>query len=297
MLYDKAWAIGAAPWRSLMIPPADSEISHFPDQQVGQVAATLFERPQFLYGRRVKEALRNTNATAAILVDATPRTSDDEYRHQTAIVNLLKAQGWHLPDMGDRDYGHAFTLKGKHAELGLRVVTLKGGGAPRRAGHAFLDIDLRRVEEVAVTCAASSGAVLDRLERTGELAVNVRDLVGFEASEASAMSLVAAHLRRIATGLPSRSRSRLLALLIIQAFRWGRVETNEANVLRRAIEDPGFGETLQLAVASTNVRPDHVIAHFRLIVPAKDARSRSAMDEQVRFRLVVAPGEVLLDDG
>ena len=111
------------------------------------------------------------------------------------------------------------------------------------------------------------------------------------------MSLAAAHLRRIATGLPSRSRSKLLALLIIQAFRWGRVDAREAGTLRRAIEDPNFGETTQLAVASTSVQPDHVVAYFRLTEPAKNPRSRTSMDERGRFRLVVGASEVLLDDG
>ncbi|MAM09177.1 MAG: hypothetical protein CML23_01680 [Rhizobiaceae bacterium] len=297
ILYDKAWAIGAAPWKSLLITSTDKETSSFPEGRLGWVAETLFEHSRKLAGPRVDEALKNANSTVAILVEASERSSEDEYRHQNVIAKLLKRQGWHLPDMGGRDYGHVFTVEGKHAQLGFRAITVGGGGTPKRLGHEFLDIDLRKIDEIVVTCTASSGAVLDRLERTGTMAINVRDLVGFEADEASSMSLAAAHLRRIATGLPSSSRSKFLALLIIQAFKWGRVDAREAGMLRRAIEDPGFGEKTQLAVASTSVQPDHVVAYFRLIEPAKNPRSRTSMDERGRFRLVVGASEVLLDDG
>lgn len=136
--------------------------------------------------------------------------------------------------------------------------------------------------------------MLERLARTGQLAVDVRDLVGLDAREATTLSLLGAQLRRIVTGLPSGSRTRFLAMLVMQALRWGRVDVENPSLLR-ALHAGDFSERVHLAVSSIRAENGWTSAVIRLITSDEEGLG-SSKSERARYRLTIEPERFVIAD-
>lgn len=260
----------------------------------GWAAQALFQEPRYVGGDLVRQVMEQSRATAALLVDATLRTEEDGTRHRWSVTRLLERQGWGISDSDFRDVHADLAIEGRRGRIALAI---EAGGHSPAAPTKFdsRDIDLSAIDRVVVTCTASSGAVLERLGRTRELAVDVRDLVGLDAREATTLSLLGAQLRRIVTGLPSRSRTRFLAMLIMQAFRWGRVDVEDASRLHDALHADDLGERIHLAVSSARVEDWRASAEVRLLTPDQEGRGSSAR-ELARYRVIVEPEKISVTD-
>ncbi|WP_085033673.1 hypothetical protein [Ensifer aridi] len=289
-LYDRAWALGAAPWNSLLLRGPES-MPILSGPQSGSVVDALFHEPRYVGSDLVRQVMEKTRSTAALLVDTSPRSEEDGRRHRLTVSRLLQRQGW---EISDRNAGADLVIEGRRARIALAIAAESNLSAISTTFDAR-DIDLRSIDGVVVTCAASPGAVLERLARTRELAIDVRDLIGLNAREATTLSLLGAQLQRIITGLPSRSRTQFLAMLIMQAFRWGRVDAEGAPLLDDALHAKDFGKRIHLAVSSVRVENGWASAEVRLLTSDEEGVG-SNRTEHARYRLTVEPETFVIAD-
>jgi hypothetical protein len=292
-LYDRAWSMGLAPWRSLCIvaggegrPTSDSD---------DWVAHALLEAGRTIRGQSVAKVMANSRATGAMLVDLVPREPEDFIRHRRAIVRLLEHQHWSVIDRDHGDEDMAIRIAGAHGEIDVRFdepVRRPGRTTLEKLGHK--NVDLQSLKGLVVTCGATAASVLTQIEVSNELAVDARDLIGLDPRRATPLSVVGHQLRRMVMGLHSPSRTRFLAMLVRQAFEHGRIETEEAPALRSMIDDPELGSRLHLTVRTTTQTDGVTIAQMRLSDRSKEKSSRP--DPSGTFRMIVTPQEVILED-
>lgn len=292
-LYDRSWSMGLAPWRSLclMQPGDDSAIATGEDW----AAHALLEADRAIRGPAVGRVMAMSRATAAMLVDLKPRTSDDDVRHRHSIVQLLERQHWSIADRSSRDEDVAIRITGDLGDLDMRFAEPIGRVAreTHRPDDAMLP-DLRRLKRLVVTCGATPTSVLAQLRSSGELAVDVRDLIGMDPRTTTPLSVVGHQLKRLVMGLHSPSRTRLLALVVRQAFEYGRVDATEGAALAQALNDPDLGSRLHFTVRTTTQTQGATVAQMRLVDRARGSTSR--LDPSGTFRMIVTPDEVILED-
>ncbi|WP_349370538.1 hypothetical protein [Salinarimonas sp.] len=290
-LYDRAWAFGLAPWKSLLIR-GSMNLSGDADW----LTNVLFQKARFLSGDLVNQVMEETRATAALLVDATRRSEDDVPQHRGSVMTLLERQGWQIGDSGFSSMGSEHSILGARARIALGFADAAMVSTGASLGQDPREVNLRELDRVVVTCVASAGAVFDRLTRKGELAVNVRDLVGFHARDATPLSLIGLQLRRYLTGLRSPSRTRMLAMLSMQAFRWGRVDAHGASEVLRVVESPSLGDAVHLVISSVRAENNQSSAEVRVLERLNHAETESPWTEITTYRLTVEPDSISVLD-
>lgn len=284
-LYDRAWNMGLSPSNSIRLMSSNNNSDSGGSAQ-GWVEEALFHETKINLGPLTKKVLEESRSAAALLVDATPRSNEDEVHRKGAVTRLLESQGWSVRDADFRNPDEALEIRGQiRSKLRLGQAASRRGYLPPR--QYFLDTDLRDLNGIVVTCGASPGSVFDQISDTRELAVDVRDLVGFGAEDGTFLSLVGAQLRRQVTGLPSRTRTMLLALVSMQAFQHGKVVASRASELQAAIESPGLGEDRHLVLRWARDSEEGVAAEVRIL---------DMSDEVGRFALIVGSQYVTLMD-
>ncbi len=292
-LYDRAWSMGLAPWRSLCIVPGGE--GRPTSDSDDWVAHALLEASRTIRGQSVAKVMANSRATGAMLVDLVPREPEDFIRHRRAIVRLLEHQHWSVIDRDHGDEDMAIRIAGAHGGIDVRFdepVRRPGRTTLEKLGHK--DVDLQSLKGLVVTCGATAASVLTQIDVSNELAVDARDLIGLDPRRATPLSVVGHQLRRMVMGLHSPSRTRFLAMLVRQAFEYGRIETEEAPALRSMIDDPELGSRLHLTVRTTTQTDGVTIAQMRLSDRSKEKSSR--LDPSGTFRMIVTPQEVILED-
>jgi hypothetical protein len=292
-LYDRAWALGVAPWNSLLLR-GSGRIPVLLGSKTNWAADALFQKPLYVGRDLVRQVMEETRATAALLVDVSPRSEEDGTRHRQSVIRLLEQQGWKISDRNSHDARADLSIEGGRGRIALAIMAESNPSATW-TGFDAREIDLRSIDRVVVTCTATSGAVLERLARTHELAVDVRDFVGFEPREATALSLVGTQLRRIVKGTRSRSRTRFLTMLIMQAFRWGRVDSENANLLRDVLDGEDLGERTYLAGSAAPDKDGCASVKLRLLSPYQEGW-HSSERERAQYRLTVEPEKVTIAD-
>ncbi len=291
-LYDRSWSMGLAPWRSLCLMPfgEDPAIA----TGVDWAAHALLEAERAIRGPAVDRVMATSRATAAMLVDLRPRTPDDVFRHRSAIVQLLERQHWSAADIDQVGRDMAIRITGDCGDLDVRFAEPIGRAAREvhYSGDGFTD--LRRLKGLVVTCGATPASTLAQLRTSSELAVDARDLIGMDPRTTTPLSVVGHQLRRMVMGLHSPSRTRFLALVVRQAYEYGRVHATEAPALAQALDDPELGSRMHLTVRTTYRTEGATVAQMHLVDQAKGRTSR--FDPSGTFRMIVTPDEVILED-
>ncbi|KHA64291.1 hypothetical protein [Sphingomonas sp. Ant20] len=292
-LYDRSWSMGLAPWRSLCLMRSGDD----PTIATGEdwTAHELLEAERPIRGPAIERVMAMSRATAAMLVDLKPRTSDDHVHHRRAIVQLMKRQHWSPADRDHRDEDLPIRLTGNLGDLNMRFAEPIGRIAPEvhSSDDATLS-DLRRLKGLVVTCGATPASVLAQLRTTDELAVDVRDLIGMDPRTTTPLSVIGHQLKRMVMGLHSPSRTRFFAMVVRQAFEYGRVEATAGPALAQALSDPELGSRLHLTVRTTTHTVGATVAQMRLVDRARGSTSR--LDPSGTFRMIVTPDEVILED-
>ncbi|MEH3102623.1 MAG: hypothetical protein PGN12_01785 [Sphingomonas phyllosphaerae] len=288
-LYDKAFGMGLAPWSALRIMPGIGKA----DRQDPAAEALLGELEP-LYGGLIDETLRSMPHTFALLVDSKPRSPKYDVRHKQAVTQLLARQQWGVTDRDFRRAEAQISVHGRLAEFDL----LFAGTATRPADQDRTDLfrlDLRRVRTVMVTCAASPTAVLEQLTETGVLPVDVRDLVDFDAAHSSALTILGSQLRRMVTGLPSRTRTRFIAFAAMQAFMADRISGGDASSLLAMLEGARLGREFQLLLRSTRGQPGTATFEVRTFDTVGNRFSEPRFAGINRFRMSLAADGASID--
>lgn len=292
-LYDRSWSLGLAPWRSLCIMRSGEE----PVVANGEdwAADALLESKMAIRGPAVERVRAMSRATASMLVDLRPRTSGDDVRHRQAIVRLLERQRWSVDDHDHRDGNMALRIAGDRGDLDVRFAKpiKRASQETHRRDEAMLP-DLRRLKGLVVTCGATPASVMAQLHTSGELAVDVRDLIGMDPRTTTPLSVVGHQLKRLVMGLHSPSRTRFLALLVRQAFEYGGVDATESRALARALSDADLGSRLHLTLRMVAQTQDAIVAQMRLVDQASGRSSH--LDPSSTFSMIVTPDEVILQD-
>lgn len=292
MLYDRAWNMGLAPGRGFHIIGVGTmpALSMF---EPGWALRALFHQPRFLHGPMVEQVMEQTRTTAALLVDTSPRTVKDEIRHRQSIARLLEMQRWTVLNGDPHRHETDLLISGNYTSL--NVLTAPPISAPRTSRREVVpDIDLRAIRSLAVTCAATPGAVLERLVDSGVLAVDMRDLIAFDAEHATVLTLVGAQLRRFVTGIPSGPRTRLLALVALQAFKAGHVEGGAASQILSLIEKQDFGKRMHLVLRAVKTVDNAIVADVKILETAYDQRAHSEWIEIGGFTMSVQAQSITL---
>lgn len=220
---------------------------------------------------RVMAELRTTGA---LLVAREQRTEEDLGRHRASITRLLERQRWGIEDDDFRRPDARLIAKGGRAEFQL-MVRPNGILQPEWKQSALFEIDLTTVDRLLVSGPASPGEVLSHLAGSGELVVGMRDLTTIDAASTTPLTIVAAQLRRQVTGLPSRARTHLVALVAMQALRVGTVDDGGRDLLH-LVEGSALGRDVHLAVASTRMVDGALVARIRVLdgIKARGTRWR-----------------------
>ena len=293
-LYDRAWGLGLAPWRALLIPGRNNTPSaDHPTQD--WVSHALFQEGSFAEGGFTAAVMDGTRIAAAALVDASDRTREDLVRHRWSVTRLLERQGWGIRDQDFRDAEAELVIEGASGSYRVGLAA-HAHPSPEPAGAGLFDLDLDRITRLAVAGPASPGAVLRTLVGSRELLVGARDLLGFDAGEGTILTLLGAQLRRMVTRLPSRSRTMLIALVAAQAFKRGGRDAWEVNGLLSVLESPALGEELHLALRSVRAVEDAVetsvvVLDRAIDVPGRMERRRG-WREVAGFEMRVASQDV-----
>ncbi len=292
-LYDRSWSLGLAPWRSLCIVPGGEE---FPTSDGDDWAAhALLEAGRTIRGPAVAQVMATSRATGAMLIELAPREDGDFIRHRRAIVRLLEHQHWTTVDRDDGDKDIAIRIMGTRGDINLRFDEPIPNSRQTALETVEREaVDLRHLKGLVLTCAATPASTMAQINISNELAVDVRDLIGLDPRTATPLSVMGHQLRRMVMGLHSPSRTRFLAMLVRQAFEYGRVEASEAPALRSMIEDPELGSRFHLSVRTATRIEGATIAQMRLTDRSKERRTR--LDPSGTFRMIVTPDEVLLED-
>ncbi|MBP2513806.1 hypothetical protein [Sphingomonas sp. PvP018] len=280
-LYDKAWAFGLAPWRSLLIAPTGGSDD---DDGPRGVAEVLFAGSRRLKGELCDDLLAASNGTLAILVDDEPREPADEERNRIALAFLLERQGW-VVDRGPDLPPDVMTVRGGHWTFELR--TTPGSSADETESTYPPDVELGELRRLVVTSNATAASILKRLRQEPTLEVNVRDLVALRADEATPLTLVAAHLSRMVTALKSRSRGQYLGMVTREALRSGGEDAFGTRALADLLGRPGIGSDVQLSLRSATMKGGALFAEVRV------SRDDSSQDDPIgSYRLIVEPKAV-----
>jgi hypothetical protein len=292
-LYDRSWSMGLAPWQSLCLMPSgeDATIPISADW----AAHALLQAERAIRGPLIDRVMAMSRATAAMLVDLRPRTSDDFFRHRRAMVQLLERQHWSTADLDRGDRDTAIRITGSRGNVDVRFA--EPMGRKRSEEHHPEDRavpDLRRLKGLVVTCGASPASTRAQLRASNELSVDARDLIGMDPRTTTPLSVVGHQLRRMVMGLHSPSRTRLLALVVRQAFEFGRVDAFTTPALAKAIDDPELGSRLHLTVRAASQVEGATVAQMRLVDQTTGRTSRH--DPSGTFRMIVTPDEVILED-
>lgn len=274
-LYDRAWGMGLAPWRAVLIAgrggaaqgstsySSDYSASYSSDREPGWAARTLFDDPLFLNGALTDRVMGDLRATAALLVERRPRQEPDLGRHRSSITRLLERQRWNIEDEDFRNTDARLTARGRRAEFRF-MVRPNGIVQPEWKRQALFEIDLMSVDRLLVSGPASPGAVLSHLSGSGELVVGMRDLTTIDAAHATPLTIMAVQLRRQVTSLPSSARTHFVALVAMQALRGGRVDDGGRDILG-LVEHPGLGRAVHLVVGSTRTVDNALVARIRIL--------------------------------
>lgn len=299
-LYDRAWAMGLAPWRAMLIPnhggrakpraaySEDYSSSYASEREPEWAAHALFHKPVFLEGAMTARVLAELRTTGALLVAREQRTEEDLGRHRASITRLLERQRWGIEDDDFRRPDARLIAKGRRAEFQL-MVRPNGILQPQWKQSALFEIDLTTVDRLLVSGPASPGEVLSHLAGSGELVVGMRDLTTIDAASATPLTIVAAQLRRQVTGLPSSARTHLVALVAMQALRVGTVDDGGRDLLH-LVEGAALGRDVHLAVMSTRMVDGALVARIKVMdgIKARGTRWR----EIGGFVMSVAPDAV-----
>lgn len=274
-LYDRAWGMGLAPWQATLIPgagretrpsrsySADYSYSYDAGLEPEWAAQALFHEARYLDGSVTSALMAELRNTAALLVSMEPREEPDLGRHRSSITRLLERQRWSIVGDDFRSADALLVARGGQAEFQL-MVRPNGVQQPEWKRLSLFEIDLLAVDRLLVSGPAAPGAVLSHLAGTGELMVGMRDLTSIDAADATPLTLVAAQLRRMVTGLPSSARTHFIALVAMQAVRGGRMDES-ARALLRLIQHPGLGRDLHLTVSSINANDGELAARIRVV--------------------------------
>lgn len=274
-LYDRAWGMGLAPWRSMLIPSHgarakprsaysdDYSSSYASQRKPGWAAHALFHEPVFLEGAMTARVMGELRTTGALLVARERRTEEDLGLHRASITRLLERQRWGIENDDFRRPDARLVAKGARAEFEL-MVRPNGILQPEWKPSALFGIDLTTVDRLLVSGPASPGEVLSHLAGSGELVVAMRDLTAIDAASATPLTLVAAQLRRQVTGLPSSARTHLVALVAMQALRAGKVDDGGRDLLH-LMEGDALGRDVHLAIASTRMVDGALVARIKVM--------------------------------
>jgi hypothetical protein len=256
-LYDEARERGVNPRRAVRII-ADRE----PEDAFSKaVAAILFPGVPTLTSPIVIRSLTTKRSSSHLLVAAARRTPRDERRHSEAMAELLGLQGWRIERLEET----SLSLEGSRARLTVSTaVQLLGRTEPTTL--ASLAGRLGRVERLRVTSHARSGEILRHLGQTGELAVDVRDLVSFDAQGSTVWTIVGAQLRRMTQSRPSRPITLYIGLIALAALQAGSVDLPDAAALRQVLRRKSLGETNFLVVRRTSSSGKSLQALVELLV-------------------------------
>jgi hypothetical protein len=282
-LYDRAWSLGLSPWNSLIMVKNGRQLPGPSGLDPDLAALALFKSPQYLHGQLLERTFGAFRTTAALLVDASPRESRDNERHSEAITEVLTKQRWEVSSAKRSSAQTDLVIHGARGSLKLRVGTPLRVRADNKAPSG-MTIDLCSIKDIVVTCDATAKGVMIHLAESGELAINVRDLMRFDPGYDSVLSLFANQLTRLVTGLPSRSQSLFLAMLVNQAYRTGNVYHRDANFIERIALSPALGEEMYIVVSSRASLHGSVTATVS-VVPARGGAQR--LDLLKKFKITI----------
>lgn len=288
-LYDRAWSLGVDPSNSLLLNGVKGYLASS-RHPAGWAQDALFEDGRRLGGEVLRQVMEETRTSAAIVVDTTSVSEVDGERYRRPVVRLLQSNGWHIENSDD---GEVF-IYGADRRVAL---AFDARGGVERVPSAKLDvsgIDLGFIDSAVVTSVASPAAVFDRLALTGQLAVNVRDLVNLDPRKSTVFSILGAQLRRLVTGLPSRSRTRFLGLLVNQALQRHNSYVADTRPLLEAVDLQRPAGLFELWVST--VRQDEDVTHAELRVSERSDTWRPGSSNVFRYMLSVAPDGVAVAD-
>ena len=280
-LFDKAWAAGLAPWRSLVIAPDPAG----PDvERLAGVAEVLFSGCKFLTGDLCEAALARSKGTVAILVNDEPREAADEERCRAAIAFLLERQGWKV-DRGPSVRRDTLMVQGRHWEFQVRMAS--DLPVQNTDGTYLPDVELSQLRNLVVTSSATAASILRQFWQEPALQANVQDLVALRADEATSLSVVAAQLGRMTTALTSRSRGQYVGMITLEALRSGVADGSDTRSLAALIRRPDFGTHVQLSLRSATMRRGALVAEVRV-----SALDNTQGERTGSYKLIVEPSKV-----
>ncbi|TIS45954.1 hypothetical protein [Mesorhizobium sp.] len=291
-LYDKAVATELSTENIYTL----ASLNHsFQDENGGAIHDLLFPNSSHLRDRRVDSAMSHSKAHAAILLQAKRRDHRDWRAHVRAVAGVLSHRGWR-PQQGNDERDLNLEINGSSKAYLLRTRSEPMDAKPYWNLSEVMRNDLSSISTLAFSADGNAPNILSRLYDQGQLAVNMRDLCGSEARD-GIWSILAAQLRRLASGQMNRARSHFMALLINNAFRQNRVASEQAGPLEDAIYGPSLGKEVELMWSRVRQTPGETRASVRLLAGMANTIRQPGSDLVQPFSIALrADGIHILND-
>lgn len=264
-LYDRAWALGLDPHKGLCIDPylpPDSEYVTPAHRINGLVPLETARR-----GDLAKRVLSATRSHAMLLVPQGEPDARNFEARKRGLIQVLDNQGWSVEETSRG--GSELMVSGKRSRFFVSSRPVSIGETDAVAGHRP-GPPLNEIERLVVTSNATPGNVLSRLALSGDLELNMRDLLHLPVERSTVFTLLGAQVARMMTGFRSRTRSNFLALLIREAIAHGKVDITDAGGIQEAGQGLSLGETAMIVLRRVQRVREAVMADVQITATAKN---------------------------
>lgn len=290
-LYDRAWSLGLNPHDGYWIGPRFELRMQGPPvgEELVDCLFPVSERLESELSNRVLEAIKSDGI---LIVPAGTPSASAYNKRKNALVRILDYQGWSVEETGRTN--SELIIAGRGVRYLISTHDQQGQSSPGIG--IYRELRLAEVERLIISSMATPGAVVARFTETGELELNVRDLLCFPADRSTVYTVLGSQLMRMMTGFHSRTRSDFLALLVADAIHRGDVNLKEGNVLRSAMDSGTLG--IQAVLDLRRVRRERglVIADVQVSATERNEYARRGTPLVGRFAMVVHQDGVALQD-
>ncbi|MES2497544.1 MAG: hypothetical protein V4618_15635 [Pseudomonadota bacterium] len=188
-LYDDIWAAGLDPRHSFL---AEAYLNAPPEEAAAQpLKAILFDRIPIHRSGLLDDVFRMGGPQAIVVAPLTHRRPEDIANHRQAVSRVLAAQGWAVDDVDPARLDGPLRIKGTHLET---IISMEPAG--KQGGRRQPLVALAHLKGLRLTCSTSYRQIVEHLG-SGELALNVEDLIQLDGKIATFYSILGAQLYRL----------------------------------------------------------------------------------------------------
>lgn len=261
-IYDRAWSQGISHFNGFRFVTSRQDREHFRSEG-NWVGKILFPETKEIFIKENNSRISATKADASIIVGVEPKGVFDDAMHQESLQKIIRRQKWKIVDRHAIE--RSIYVSGNIAKFEILLEPEIVSRRSVRNLSTLLHIDLSKIDRIAATWDASPGSILRRLRERGEMAANMRDLCLFHSTYGNIWTLVASQLRRLSSGILSRSRTNYFGLLIHHAFLNANVQMDRSGDLYDAIRDDNLGEDLHLICSGVHYEEGVANSRFRFV--------------------------------